>query len=1183
MNRLKIVLIVAASLVVVAVVAVALAFSAGVQTWAVRRALAGQPDVKIAVGSVSAGLSSAVVRDVRVEQRGTIVVAREVTAAYSATDYVFGRRINVGSVALRGVEVDLRKAAPSATPPPAAAAAAPFAGILNAVRLPGEVRLGRLDVEAKVLLPDNRTAQLTVHGGGIAPGAFGTLQWKVNFADTTKNAPLTAAQAEGAIKLRTTTDLRIDTIEVNADAAATGPNLPKDHVKLAVKLEQPATNAGENISADIALVRAGAAERLVNVEAGYAAGKTLLAGKWSVAVRSAQFADVLAAFGLPELALKGDGTFSYDIQSGAATAAGAFNGEVSKLEKLGAELAAIGVLKISSAFDGGASRESAQLGKLELNVATADGRKLVAVAAQQKLSFNFKDQRLTPERPGAELARVAITALPLAWAQPVVKPRTIAGGDVSGVFVVEAELDGSRVKARAVEPLVIRAVTVREGQNTLVDRVTLSVSPSVDYTAARIVADAQKLSITTPDGDTLGGALSAEISSGAKPATAFSAQLTGRLAALIKPYLPVPTGPLAVAVNAKGRLEGNALQLSALKVQADREGAGVLAAVEALQPLTIDLKAQKLSAPDAAAPAARVRWGELPLAWVEPFVAQSKLAGQLAAGALEVGIAGADALTVRAVEPLTVRGATVALAGQEWLRAADLTTDLKATWKGGTLSADVQKLELRQGATPLVTASVAAEVTPGKTLRASGRGALSADFAALAKQPALAAQLPLARGAVTAKYDAAFAEGVKVKLSISAQNLVAREGALPLGGMELSVDAALDKDNAGPVRIPFAVVKDGRRSDLLIDGKVGLKPGAISFEGRISGEQLIVDDVQAFAALSAPPPSATMTKAPVPAPAPRPAAPATPRPAAQPARDTTPVWAGFNGRIDLDFKAIKQGPGIALKGLRGALSLRPDKLTIENVAGELNGNPFKVSTILSFDVKQARPYALVGAVDVPGFNVGEFLRRADPSTPPAIETTFTVTSKFNGTAANLPEFADRLTGQFEFKGSKGVLRALNKKAETTSAVTGLLGLAAGLAGQQRLAEGLVGTSELVSLLKDIQFDGITVQVERGADAAIVVKSLELLSPSLRLTGNGRIDHKKGGEFGNNPLHLELQLAAKNELAQGLNKARQLSGKTDPKGYYLMATPFTLGGTVSKPDSSEFWKNLTLNTGANFLR
>jgi hypothetical protein len=295
------------------------------------------------------------------------------------------------------------------------------------------------------------------------------------------------------------------------------------------------------------------------------------------------------------------------------------------------------------------------------------------------------------------------------------------------------------------------------------------------------------------------------------------------------------------------------------------------------------------------------------------------------------------------------------------------------------------------------------------------------------------------------------------------------------------------------------------------------------------------------------------------------------------------VWAGFTGRADLNIKTIQQGVGNTLKELRGAVTVGADRLTVENLSVQLNGSPFKVATILAFDAKQPRPYTLVGSFDVPGFDVGEFLRQSDPSTPAAVETTVSITSKFNGTAYNLPEFADRLTGQFEFKGSKGILRALNKKAETTSAVTGLLGLAAGLAGQQKIAEGFASAGELAAMLKDIPFDGITIQVERGADAAVVVKSVEFLSPSMHLTGSGRIDHKPGVEFGLAPLTLELQLAAKGELANGLNRARQLTGKTDAQGYYLMATPFTLGGTLSKPDSSAFWKHLTLNTGAGFLR
>ncbi|MEY2882068.1 MAG: hypothetical protein RLZZ15_4448, partial [Verrucomicrobiota bacterium] len=142
MKRFKVVLFVAGGLALGVLLVVGLAFTSGFQTWAARRALAGQPGVAITVGSVSAGLSSAIVRDVRVEHAGTVIVVREVNAAFSATDYVFGRRINVPRLALRGVEVDARKAAAAKAAPAPAAAVAPFAGVLNAITLPGEVRVG---------------------------------------------------------------------------------------------------------------------------------------------------------------------------------------------------------------------------------------------------------------------------------------------------------------------------------------------------------------------------------------------------------------------------------------------------------------------------------------------------------------------------------------------------------------------------------------------------------------------------------------------------------------------------------------------------------------------------------------------------------------------------------------------------------------------------------------------------------------------------------------------------------------------------------------------------------------------------------------------------------------------------------------------------------------------------------
>ena len=310
-------------------------------------------------------------------------------------------------------------------------------------------------------------------------------------------------------------------------------------------------------------------------------------------------------------------------------------------------------------------------------------------------------------------------------------------------------------------------------------------------------------------------------------------------------------------------------------------------------------------------------------------------------------------------------------------------------------------------------------------------------------------------------------------------------------------------------------------------------------------------------------------------------------------KDTTPVWAGFAGRIDVNLKSIKQGAANALTGFNGAFSAREDRLAVENISGQINGNPFKVIAQLNFDLKQARPYALTGSVDLPRLDVGDILKKANPAEPPALETVVSLAAKFSGTALNLAELQDRAIGSFEFKGSKGVLRALNQKAQTASNTATAVSIGASLLGAalggraqgigDKIAGGAADAAELARLLKDMPFDSVVIQGERVSDGTLALKSLEFLSPEVHLTGSGRVDMRPGVPLEKSPLALQLQLAGKNRVAGALDKLRQLDGRKDAKEFYLMQTPFSLSGTVEKPDSSEFWKSITLNTASSFLR
>src|SRR5258708_22906161 len=92
-----------------------LALMPSVQTWAVRKAVAGQPGLSIEVGRVAAGFSAASLTDVRVVKDGAIITAKEFSAKYSAWDYLLHHRINVGDVSSQDLVLDLRQATPAAS------------------------------------------------------------------------------------------------------------------------------------------------------------------------------------------------------------------------------------------------------------------------------------------------------------------------------------------------------------------------------------------------------------------------------------------------------------------------------------------------------------------------------------------------------------------------------------------------------------------------------------------------------------------------------------------------------------------------------------------------------------------------------------------------------------------------------------------------------------------------------------------------------------------------------------------------------------------------------------------------------------------------------------------------------------------------------------------------------------
>lgn len=1187
MKGLKLVAVIAGTLVALLCALLILAFTPGVQTWAVRKAVADQPGLSVQLERIAAGLSSAEIKDVRIVKDGAIITAKSITARYSVWDFLTNDRLNIEDATATDLMVDLRNATAMAKPAdakaassspanrpapgtkspstpapqskPAAASSGPFQGILREAQLPMEVRVAKFSFQGQALLPGEQAVKFVLKGGGIETGQRGNIEWTVDFTDPKTNAPLRGLRAAGSAALHIAADRRIDWVDLQTTATAESAKMPAQTVKLEFKAEQPTPTSNESYNIKVALVRQQQTEPLLTTKAEFQPATHQLAGTWEIAVRSEQLAALLTGLGLPEVNANGSGKFTFAPDTSAASGSGELQLKVAQLEKISPELAAIGAIQVRALFDGGFANNVVRLDRLELDTSTTAGKKLVQISAAQKISFNVTDQRVTIPDPKAELARISLSQLPLAWAQPAAKPLVIERGDLSMVLAVESDSDGSHIRVRAIEPLTLRDVTVRSGDKKLVDQLTLSLRPQIEYTANQVMAEVTELKLSMPTGDSVVGQLKADVTQlKTTPAIVFTTQLQAKIVSLLKPYSPVEVGPLSADIALAGRLEGDNLALAKATLNVNREGNVMMTALELLQPLKVDVKKTTFAASNPNATVARLRLGELPLAWAEAFVPKSKFAGSLAGATLEISARSVEDLTVTSTAPVTLRGISVTMDGKPLAEKLDLTADFTATKRADVVTYDLRRLELKQGETALarVTATGEAKLGPKLTLKAKGN--LAVDAATAMRQPAALAYATLAKGKVTVAFEADMAEATQVKATISARNLVAKVDNRSLGDLDVTVSAQLKADGSGSVTMPLTLTNAGRKSDLAIEGTFGKAANkeTFLFSGKVASNQLVVDDFQPLAGL-----------APASAPEAKPTAPA-------PTRDEKPFWKGVNGKVEVDLKRVLYGKDYAITAIQGTATITDSRLSLDRLEGKFKENPFKVAAGVNFTAQQAKPYTLTGNVDVTNVDIGAILRAANPNEPPAMETKVTVAAILNGNGATTTDLAKNVYGVFDVNGTAGVLRALSRKG-TTGQVVNLASSALAILGAARGSDTTSAIAGLASTFNEMPFDKFTMRVERGADLNLKVSTLEFISPLMRTTATGGITNTGPADtpIQNQPMQLQFQLGAKDQLALLLNKAGALGEKQDEKGYYLMTQTFKVGGTAAKPDSSSLWKIL----------
>lgn len=496
-----------AALAVLFAILVGIAFTSGFQTWAARKALASQPDVRGSIGAVSAGLQRVEVKDVRIEQAGVVLTLPSAQVDLPLATAGMNKKVAISRLVAKGWVLDLSHPAPAPaaktvgiSPPvslprsfsflPAAyaagapAPAAVFRGIFAQLQLPVDLSVDGVDLEGEVILPalpgkPPAHLKVTLRGGGLAAGREGSFLTNLNAVSAAGVAPVSALSVHGTIAVGMDTPRSFTRLSIKAEASASGTQFPSG-VKLNTDIDATKNAGGERY----ALILAGAGKQLARLNADFplaaSAGAAVpkITGTWQLDLRDSDLTPFAMGIPIPTFEAAGEGALDADASFGEIHASGKLTATAEKLGGFQPELAAIGSMRLVADFD--VTQRGDTIRVVQLTTDFSSGRPVASVRALQAFEFNAKTGELKVANPALDLLGLNLQGLPLAWAQPFLKDIVLSGGDLQGEFVASARNGGLTLRPKT--PLTISNFSVEQTGKPLLRAVDLSVDATADYT-----------------------------------------------------------------------------------------------------------------------------------------------------------------------------------------------------------------------------------------------------------------------------------------------------------------------------------------------------------------------------------------------------------------------------------------------------------------------------------------------------------------------------------------------------------------------------------------------------------------------------------------------------------------------------------------------------------------------------
>jgi len=600
-------------------------------------------------------------------------------------------------------------------------------------------------------------------------------------------------------------------------------------------------------------------------------------------------------------------------------------------------------------------------------------------------------------------------------------------------------------------------------------------------------------------------------------------------------------------------------------------GAKPIASVQALQKFDYDLKfdpktkGHAIKVSDSSVELLRLTLHGLPLAWAQPFIKDIAISGDDVRGEFFAS-ARNGGFAVRPTAPISITNLSVSQGGKALVRALDIAVKLAADSTEQGWQADISECSVRSGAASLlnVTAKAGQPAGINQPIKATGRW--EANLPALLAQPAAAQYASaLSQGVASGEFTASLGGTKQISATLDLTNLAAPK-VENLPRVQASVRLDVLPDGQIAAQVPLTLDVAGRITDLELTAQV--KPGAAThIEADVLSNAIYVQDLKPLQdwAASLQPAAAAPVK---------PVAKSTAQAqTAKPVADKLPFWSACTGQIKLALKEIVYSPDVKVTNVVGALKIESGSITLENIhAGLGAGAEAALAGKMTFDAALPEPYLFSGDATVTGFDPAPFFRAANPKKEPTVEGKFDVATKLTGAAPNTALLASKINADLNLTSRGGVFRGLalprafsdrfqGKSGNLLSNITGAVGA---LAGGSKTGNAAAAAVEITSLLVAIPYDQLSVQVSHDANASLTtLKDFMLISPTIRLTGNGSILQQEGVPLMKQPLTAQFEMSTHGHSADVFGKQGMLQGGTDTLGYSPLFAPIKVDGTLSE--------------------